>query len=102
MRARVRVHKRRGAQLRLALAVLARLEGQHATVTDLSEALGVHRRTIWRVLAEIRAAGLPLLAGREPAGPEFRYRLRAGWLRAPRRGGRGQAHRPRLGGIANA
>src|SRR5207245_1115335 len=61
-----RRHKGRRAQLRLALAVLARLNTSGATVAELSEALAVHRRTIWRVLAAMRAVGLPILAGRDP------------------------------------
>jgi len=72
---RTRRHKARGAQLRFALAVLGRLTTSAATVAELSEALAVHRRTIWRVLAAMRAVGLPILAGRDPQGPEFRYRL---------------------------
>ncbi len=75
----------RGSQLRLLLGVLRRLTAGDVTVTDLAEALRVHRRTIWRVLVAVRGARLPLVGGRDPHGPAWRYRLRPGWWDATER-----------------
>lgn len=72
----------RGAQLQLLLAVVRRLTADPVTVDDLAETRRVHRRTAWRVLATMRAARLPLVAGRDPQGPAWRYRLRRGWWEA--------------------
>ncbi len=78
-RGRARRSPGRGSQLRLLLGVLRRLTAGDVTVTELAEALGVTRRTIWRVLVAVRGARLPLVGGRDPHGPAWRYRLGPGW-----------------------
>jgi predicted DNA-binding transcriptional regulator YafY len=71
----------RGRQLRLLLAVLCDLTSDDWTVDELAADLGVHRRTVWRVLAELRRARLPLEATRD-GGHVVHYRLPARWRRA--------------------
>ncbi len=48
----------RGRQLWLLLAVLRPLVHHWCTLEELIERVGVSRRTIWRVLAELRQAGI--------------------------------------------
>lgn len=81
-RARPRRSPGRGSQLRLLLGVVQRLSAEAWTVDELAEALGVTRRTIWRVLVAVRGARLPLVGGRDPHGPAWRYRLRPFWWEA--------------------
>jgi DNA-binding IclR family transcriptional regulator len=70
---------RRGERLRVWIACLARLEADWCSVYDLALAGGVHVRTVWRVLAVLRAAGA--VRHRRQGSGLSRYRLRADWLR---------------------
>lgn len=75
---RARHGKRRGAQLRVLLAILRRLTADDWSVDKLAEDLGVHRRTVWRVLAAIRAQ-CPLESQRESGNRVSYYRLPRRW-----------------------
>lgn len=50
----------RGEQLRLLIAVITRLTAAYWTIDELAADLRVGRRTILRVLRELRGAGLPV------------------------------------------
>lgn len=72
--------RRRGETLRDALRVLALLREQRGwRVEELTGELRIHRRTLYRILGAIEAAGLPLEVLRE--GTERYYRVPVEWLR---------------------
>lgn len=77
---RTRQGKRRGAQLRLLLAMLRRLTADDWTVDELAEDLGVCRRSAWRYLAAIRAQ-CPLERVRGENGASH-FRLPRRWWEA--------------------
>ena len=66
----------RGNQLRLLLEVMRRLTTDEWTVDELTEDLGIHRRTVWRIIAALRAT-CALECSRQDHG-------RASWYRLPR------------------
>lgn len=76
----------RGRQLRLLLAVARALVVRARTISDLIETTGAERRTLYRVLAEMRAAEIPLEHWRE--GKIAWWRMGPDWwhVATPRRG----------------
>lgn len=81
----------RGEQLRLLLATITRLTADYWTVDELAAELHVGRRTVLRVLRELRGGGLPVQSelGQDAEHPRtLAHRLRARWwereITAPR------------------
>jgi predicted DNA-binding transcriptional regulator YafY len=63
--------------VRLAVRLLRLLTADGWTVYELADELGVSVRTTWRMLAAVRAVGLPLECQRR--GPRTWYRLPRRW-----------------------
>lgn len=66
----------RYAGVALAMRLVALIRRQARSRAELAEALGVHERTIRRLIEALRSGGIRISQARIPPSRELRYRVR--------------------------